>query len=79
MHVKNRAKTAKNDEWYTYIEDIALEMPNYAPYLKGKRIICPADDPDTSMFYRYFKDNFDSLGLRSLTATHTHTHTHTPL
>lgn len=69
-HVKNRAKTNKNDEWYTYYEDIGQEIPHYAPYLKGKRIICPADDPGQSMFYKYLKDNFSALGLKSVTATY---------
>lgn len=68
-HVKNRAKAKKNDEWYTYEEDIAKELSNYLPYIRGKRVICPADHPDRSMFYKHLKDNFARYGLKTLTAT----------
>lgn len=60
-----KAKQVKNDEFYTLYEDIEKEMSYYAPYLKGKVILCPCDSNDSN-FYKYFKDNFDKLGLKKL-------------
>ena len=36
----NRAKRVKNDEFYTIIEDIALEVSKYSSYFQGKSVLC---------------------------------------
>lgn len=63
------AKKAKNDEFYTLYEDIDKEVRHYWAELKGKKIYCPCDDYRSSNFVRYFKDNYDKIGLAGLTAT----------
>ena len=66
----HKAKTAKNDEFYTRLEDIEEELKNYRKYFKGKIVLCNADDPEWSNFFRYFAINFSFLGLKKLIATH---------
>ena len=65
----NKAKAAKNDEFYTRYEDIEKEVINYTDHLKGKIIYCPCDDYRWSNFVKYFKDNFNKLELKGLVAT----------
>lgn len=61
----NRAKRVKNDEFYTKIEDIALEVSKYSSYFQGKSVLCNCNDVG-SAFQQYFKDNFHELGLKKL-------------
>jgi len=61
-----KAKQGKNDEFYTSLTDIELEMIHYTNYFKGKVIYCNCDDPRESNFFRYFYDNFEKLGLKKL-------------
>ncbi|MBR3647527.1 MAG: adenine-specific methyltransferase EcoRI family protein [Paludibacteraceae bacterium] len=63
------AKKAKNDEFYTKLDDIAKEIKNYKPYFKGKVVLCNCDDPFESNFFKYFALNFNFLGLKKLIAT----------
>ena len=63
------AKRIKNDEFYTRLEDIEKELTNYKEYFKDKIIYCNCDDVEYSNFYKYFKDNFDELGIRKIIAT----------
>ena len=69
----NKAKAAKNDEFYTMYSDIEAEMNAYVTHspnvFRGKTILCPCDDPEESMFARYFVDNFNALGLKKLICT----------
>lgn len=65
----NNAKQAKNDEFYTRLEDIEKELEHYSPYLKDKKVYCNCDSVD-SMFWSYFTTNYKRLGLKGLTATH---------
>lgn len=65
----NKSKAAKNDEYYTRLEDIEKELVYYGPYLKGKKVVCNCDS-EASMFWTYLTTNYDSLGLKGLTATH---------
>lgn len=65
----NNAKQAKNDEYYTRLEDIEKELEHYLPYLKDKKVYCNCDSVD-SMFWSYFTTNYKRLGLKGLTATH---------
>lgn len=65
----NKAKANKNDEFYTRLSDIELEMRNYKDYFKNKVIFCNCDDPYESNFFKYFSMNFSYLGIKKLIAT----------
>lgn len=69
----NRAKAAKNDEFYTQYADIEREMNAYLQYdpdvFRGKAVLLPCDDPTWSNFTKYFAQNFERLGLRKLMST----------
>ncbi len=72
-----RAKKEKEDEFYTYYEDIKKELDNYAKYFKGKVIYCNCDDhygiglgTPKSNFIKYLADNFEAFGIKKLIATH---------
>ncbi len=63
------AKRAKNDEFYTSLQDIELELEHYATQFEGKVVYCNCDDPRASNFFRYFSANFEKLGLKKLITT----------
>lgn len=65
----NNAKEAKNDEFYTQLEDIEKEMKHYKAHFKGKTVLCNCDDPYESNFFKYFAMNFNYLELKKLIAT----------
>lgn len=65
----NAAKRAKNDEFYTQRRDIENEVRHYRDHFTGKTVYCNCDDPRVSNFWKYFSDNFESLGLKRLIAT----------
>ncbi len=69
----NKAKTEKNDEFYTLYEDIEKEINAYLDYnsqvFKDKVILCPCNDPQWSNFSKYFAHNFEKLGLKKLITT----------
>lgn len=62
----NIAKKLKDDEFYTYYDDIENELIHYKELLKGKIIYCNCDNVEKSKFVKYFKDNFESLELQEL-------------
>jgi len=64
------AKDAKNDEFYTRIEDINEEMNHYEDKFRDKVVFCNCDDPKWSNFWKYFHMNFEYLGLKKLITTH---------
>ena len=66
----HKAKTAKNDEFYTQLTDIEKEMYHYRDHFKNKIIFCNCDDPLESKFYFFFAQNFEFLGLKKLISTH---------
>lgn len=66
----HKAKGAKNDEFYTRIEDVAEELRHYKKHFAGKVVFCNCDDPTWSAFWRYFHLNFAELGLKKLISTH---------
>lgn len=68
-HALSKAKKAKQDEFYTQLEDIENELKHYRAQLRGKAVLCNCDDPYESNFFKYFALNFNSLGLRRLVAT----------
>ncbi len=68
-----KAKSTKNDEFYTQFIDIQKEVEAYLEYdpdtFRGKVIYCNCDDPRISNFLHYFSYNFEYLGLKKLIAT----------
>lgn len=64
-----KAKRAKNDEFYTQLKDIENELKHYKTQLKDKVIFCNCDDPFESNFFQYFAMKFKQLGLKRLIAT----------
>ena len=68
----NKAKKAKNDEFYTRYEDIEAEVMKYRKQFRDKVVYLPCDDPaeKKSEFWSFFVANFESLGLKKLIATH---------
>lgn len=65
-----KAKTAKNDEFYTQLSDIEKELYHYRDFFRGKVVFCNCDDPEYSNFWKYFQMNFFFLGLKKLISTH---------
>ena len=66
----HKAKEAKNDEFYTQLNDVSEELRHYKEHFKDKVIFCNCDDPTWSAFWRYFHLNFEHLGLKKLISTH---------
>ena len=64
-----KAKSAKNDEFYTILCDIERELRHYKKHFKNKVVLCNCDDPRVSNFFHYFSYNFEQLGLKKLIAT----------
>lgn len=46
----NKAKSAKNDEFYTRLTDIEKELSNYKDSFKDKIVYCNCDNPEWSDF-----------------------------
>ena len=66
----SKARTAKNDEFYTQMTDVEKELKHYKEHFKDKTILCNCDDPVHSAFWKYFHLNFNHLGLKKLISTH---------
>ena len=64
-----RALAAKQDEFYTRLEDIESELRHYRNHFKDRVVLCNCDDPYESNFFKYFAMNFNALGLKKLIAT----------
>jgi hypothetical protein len=64
-----KAKKAKNDEFYTILSDIERELKHYKKHFKDKVVYCNCDDPRVSNFFHYFSYNFEKLGLKKLITT----------
>lgn len=68
-----KAKTEKNDEFYTQYADIQQEMNAYIEYnpdvFRDKTILLPCDDPEWSNFTKFFAQNFEQYGIRKLIST----------
>lgn len=69
----SNAKNAKNDEFYTQLNDIHAEVNAYIDYdpdvFRGKTVLLPCDDPEWSNFTRFFAQNFERFGLKKLIST----------
>lgn len=63
------AKSAKNDEFYTRIEDIEKEIKHYKDQFKGKSVYLNCD-AGWSKFFVFFKAKFAEYGLTKVVATH---------
>ena len=63
------ANKAKEDEFYTQLADIEIELKHYRKHFKDKVVFCNCDDPYESNFFKYFAMNFNYLGLKKLIAT----------
>ena len=63
----HKARNAKNDEFYTTLDDISIEMANYFPQFKGKKVLCNCNDGPKSNFFLYFSLQYDFLQLKELT------------
>src|SRR5271157_3442111 len=64
-----KAKSEKNDEFYTILSDIERELRHYKRHFKNKVVLCNCDDPRVSNFFHYFSYNFEKLGLKKLIIT----------
>lgn len=64
------AKSAKNDEFYTRLEDIEKELKHYKNKFKDKIVFCNCDDPESSNFWKFFSTKFEFFGLKKLISTH---------
>ena len=72
----NKAKKAKNDEFYTLYSDVEKELAHYQQHFKGKIVYCNCDNPEWSAFWRYFHINFSAMGLKKLITTYKGTPTY---
>ena len=67
------AKRAKQDEFYTQLEDVEKEMNAYLEYnpdvFKGKTILLPCDDPEWSNFTKFFALRFQDYGIKKIIST----------
>lgn len=72
-HNLTNAKKAKNDEFYTQLQDICDEVYSYIEFNKnlfrGKTVLCPCDDPAVSKFTRLFFLKFEEFGIKKLIST----------
>ena len=73
----HRAKSSRSDEFYTLLEDIEKELVFYKNCFHGKTVYCNCDNPKNSNFFKYFFQNFKSLGLKKLIASYFVPNTHT--
>lgn len=64
-----RAKTSKDDEFYTRYEDIQKEVLHYKSNFEDKVILCNCDDPFESNFCKFFLKYFNVLRLKRLICT----------
>ena len=63
------ARNAKQDEFYTQLDDISYELKHYRQHVRDKVVLCNCDDPYESNFFKYLALNFNLLGLKKLIAT----------
>ena len=62
----HKAKSAKNDEFYTQLVDVEKELKHYKDFFKGKKVLCNCNDDKWSAFFKCFSMNFEHLGLKQL-------------
>jgi len=54
-YLLTKAKLNKNDEFYTQLIDIEIELKNYESHFAGKVVYCNCDDPRISNFFKYLR------------------------
>ena len=64
----HKARKARQDEFYTRLEDVEAELQHYPNAFRGKVVYLNCDD-ERSAFWKYFSRHFEELGLRELVAT----------
>lgn len=64
----NKAKTVRNDEFYTNRKVIKEELSHYPRAFRDKVVLCPCDTPE-SEFPKYMVRHFNELGLSKLIFT----------
>lgn len=69
IKIMDEAKKNKDDEFYTQLKDIELELRHYKEQFKDKIVFCNCDDPFESNFFKYFAMNFNYLKLKKLICT----------
>lgn len=57
----------RGDEFYTRYNDVSRELRNYN--LSNMTVYCNCDNPESSNFVKYFKNNFKQIGLKELLVT----------
>lgn len=62
----NDAKKAKNNEFYTMLEEVENECFRYKAQYYRKSILCNCNDGLQSNFFQYFFKNFTAFGLTRL-------------
>ena len=65
-----KARSAKNDEFYTQLTDIEKELRHYRSKFENKVIYSNCDDPRFSNFVRYFVLNFSFFKMKKFIATY---------
>jgi hypothetical protein len=60
------AKLARQDEFYTRLEDIESELRHYEACFRGAVVYCNCDDPRVSNFCRWFSRESGKLGLEKI-------------
>lgn len=68
-HNLHKAKSSKQDEFYTQLSDIEKELKHYKDHFQDKVVLCNCDDPRVSNFFHFFSYNFEKLGLKKLITT----------
>ena len=63
------AKKAKNDEFYTQVRDIEMEIEHYRQHFVDKVIYMPCDNPEWSNFWRVLKGQFSAIRCKKIVAT----------
>lgn len=64
------ARSKKDDEFYTRLYDVEMELRHYEEHVNDKIVFCNCDDPNWSSFVKYFALNFERLGLKKIISTH---------
>ena len=62
----HRARSVKDDEFYTSMPDISAEVEHYKEHFRDKALYLNCDNPNLSNFYKFFFSNFRDLGIRYL-------------
>ena len=65
----HNALKVKNDEFFTFYNDIEKECSNYIHHFKNKIIYLNCDN-ENSQFWQYFFNHFAEFELKALIATH---------